>query len=181
MLCSTIFRNLGTILIMTVALGAHAQGSFTELFGGPLAHEGIGLVESPSGWNVGVSFYSGNAEGHKAALAQRNANGQAGQQITLDIPGRVFLQAMAPGSGGGSFICGSILPSGSAHQGLLLRLDPTGDLLWQRTLPSTVGIQFLGLTSLGDGSVAVCGMVQGTQNHDVVVAAHCRLGEGRAE
>lgn len=163
-------RTFVAIGVMALAVEAHAQGSFTELFGGTLAHDGIGVVESPSGWNVGVRAYSGVPEGHKVILALRNLSGHALQESTLDLPGRAFLQAMAPAQNGGSYLCGSLLPSGGAHQGLLLRLDQNGTLLWQRTLPSTVGIQFLALTTLGDGSVVVCGMAQGAQGHDVAVA-----------
>lgn len=169
-------RTFVTIVVMALAVEAHTQGSFTELFGGPLAHDGIGVVECPSGWKVGVRAYSGVTEGHKALLARRNSAGQAVQETTLDLPGRAFIQAMAPAQGGGSYICGSLLPSGGAHQGLLLRLTPSGSLLWQRTLPSTIGIQFLALTTLGDGSVAVCGMAEGAQGHDVAVARYASDG-----
>ncbi len=83
---------------------------------------------------------------------------------------------MAPASGGGSYVCGSVLPSGGAHQGLLISLDPNGSLLWQRTLPSTVGVQFLALTTLANGSVALCGMAEGAQGHDVAVARYSSDG-----
>lgn len=154
----------------------HSQTSFTEVFGGPLAHEGIGLVQGPAGWNVGVRAYAGPGSGHEALIEQRSTDGAPVAQATLDLQGRVFLQAMAPSADEGSYLCGSMLPEGGAHQGLLIRLDAANNLLWQRTLPNVSGVQFLALTILNDGSIALCGMAEGVEDHDVVVARYSSDG-----
>ncbi len=176
-------RRIGDTGILLFAVGlslapkANGQSGFTQEFGGPLAHEAIGLVQGTDGWNVAVRAYRGSEEGYQGILFRRTSNGLALQQSTLELPQNAFLQAMAPDQSGGSYICGSILPAGGVHQGLVARLDEEGALLWLRLLPGESAQQFLGLAVLSDGGVTLCGMTSGSQGHDVLLARYSSDGE----
>lgn len=166
-----------SLVWLVMASTGYGQSGFTQQFGGPLAHDAMGLVSRTGGWNVAVRAYGGTEERHQGAIHRRTSTGLPEQQSTLDLPENCFVQAMAPGPSGGSYICGSVLPPGGEHQALVARLDSDGTLLWQRLLPGTIPQQFLGLTLLADGGVALCGMVSGTQGHDVLVARYSNDGQ----
>lgn len=172
-------RAIGSMLLVVMCAMAsmvHGQGAFTERFGGPLAHEGIGLVERASGWNVLTRAYGGRGVGHQGIVFRRTTQGTADSDLVLDLPENSFIQAMAPDASGGSYIGGSTLPSGGRHRALVARLDADGTLLWTSLLPGIVSQQFLGLTTLSDGGVALCGMASGDQGHDVLVARYSNIG-----
>jgi len=162
---------------LAIASMSYGQGAFTQQFGGPLAHDAIGLVERTGGWNVAVRAYGGTGERHQGLVFRRSTTGLPQQQSTLPLPQNTFLQAMSPGPAGSSYICGSVLPPGGRHQAMVARLDADGALLWQRLLPGDNAQQFLGLAPLADGGVALCGMVSGTQGHDVLVARYASDGQ----
>lgn len=166
-----------SVIWLALASAGYGQSGFTQQFGGPLAHDAIGLVERSSGWNVAVRAYSGAQERHQGITFLRSTTGLPQQQSTLALPQNAFLQAMAPGPAGGSYICGSVLPPGRKHQALVARLDADGALLWQRLLPGEIAQQFLGLALLTDGGVALCGQVSGPQGHDVLVARYSSDGQ----
>lgn len=171
--------HLGQLLFIALVSASSVgfgQSGFTQLFGDQLAHDGIGVVPTPTGWDVAVRAYGGVGIGYRTTVFRRTASGLEDEQVIWDLPTNTFVHAMAP-VGNGSYICGSTLPPGRGHKALVARMDEQGDLLWFRELPGQGSQQFLGLTGLSDGGVALCGMVATNQGHDVLVARYSDNGD----
>jgi outer membrane protein assembly factor BamB len=166
-LCRIVF-----VLIVNSAAVANALGqSFTQLIGGPLSHDAVGLIPQGGGWSVATRVFRGPSEGHRPVLIDCSTAGAVIAQNTLAIPGTVFLQAMTPANTSGSWICGSVMPEGGGrHRALVARLNASGQLQSYTAPNSVTDQQFLGIAALPDGGTVACGMVAGATGHDIVVA-----------
>jgi len=164
-------RPLCTLVVASAtALGVHGQ-SFTQLIGGPLAHDAVGLVPQGSGWSLATRVYRGPAERFRPVVIDHSASGSVLAQNILAIPGTVFLQAMTPASTTGSWICGSVMPEGGGrHSALVARLNASGQLETFTAPAGTTDQQFLGITAMPDGGAVACGMVDGAAGHDILLA-----------
>ena len=165
------YRSLCVLTLTSTAVGVSQGQSFTQLIGGPLAHDAVGLVPRGSGWTLATRVFRGDLESYRPVVTECSAAGTVLSQITLSIPGTVFLQAMIPASTSGSWICGSVMPEGGGrHRALVARLDPSGQLQSFTAPNSATDQQFLGISALPDGGAVACGMVASTTGHDILLA-----------
>lgn len=168
---NTLCRTVGALVVaIATAVGVHGQ-SFTQLIGGPLAHDAVGLVPQGSGWSVAARVYRGANERFRPVVIDHSSAGTVLSQNTLAIPGTVFLQAMTPASTTGSWVCGSVMPEGGGrHRALVARLSASGQLQSYTAPASTNDQQFLGIAAMPDGGAVACGMVAGGAGHDILLA-----------
>lgn len=159
------------VAVMTLSAPVLAQSSFTQLIGGPLGHDGIGLVQHGSGWLVGGRVHQAQGQRFAPVLFDCSSSGAVLGTNALPIPGTVFLQAMVPVATSGSWVCGSLFPEGGgSHRALVAKLSNSGTLLSYTATASSTDQQFLGIAALPDGGVVACGVVAGANGHDILLA-----------
>lgn len=170
------FRYALVIFLAAPMVGV-SQSSFTERFGGPLAHDGVGLVPYGNGWSVITRAYDGASEGHGILLMHRSASGGPVGENAIALDGRAFAQAAAAVANGGSFVCGSSLLPGGSHRAALARTNEQGQTLWTWSLPDTATTQFLGVAAMPDGGAVACGIAKVDNANAVLVARFGSSGD----
>lgn len=155
---------------LVLCVQGQAQPGFTRLLGGPLAHEGIGVLRHGNGWIVGARAYHGADAGYRPLFLYRTADGSPSGSMEPSLPGSVFLHAMTPAADGGGFACGSVLRPGGRHEALVVSLAQDGAVRWQQVLAGAEGRRFLGITAMPDGGAVACGVAANPQGSEVLMA-----------
>lgn len=162
-------------MAMTAMCPSFGQ-SFTITSGGAFAQDGIGVLATAEGHTVVGQAFTGNE--HRPLLWSFDASGSFLEAHDVDMPGRIFIQAMAPIPGGGAYCVGSvILPGGHEHDGLLMRITPGNAVAWLHH-PNVPGDQhYLGVATMPDGGTVVCGVSNTGTGKDVLLKRFGPAGE----
>ncbi|MEO8590529.1 MAG: hypothetical protein ABI432_14225 [Flavobacteriales bacterium] len=148
------------------SLVAHAQ-SFTQQYGGRLSQDGVGIALRGGQYLIATTVFDSTTVQHRGKLLITGSDGQQVSWNELPIAGAVFLHAAEPSSDGGVFLAGSVIvPGGSTHDGLLVKLDATGALQWVAQPERTGDEQYFDIASLPDGGAVVCGVENTGAGHD---------------
>ncbi len=146
------------------------QNSFIAVHGGMNAQDGVGMVPSGNGWLVAARVFDGDEKRYRPMLLRTGPNGQLIEWTGLPMDGVVFLQAMAAGPAGTSFIAGhSFAPGRTTHDGVLIKLDAQDNVSWA-VRPSLAGDQqYHAVAALPDGGAVACGMAVSGGTQEVLV------------
>ncbi len=152
--------------------------SFTQTIGGASAQDGIGAMPTQTGYLAGVRDHDPQLGKHVGRSYRLSGAGSLQSSVDLPLNGSVFLQGMATASNGVAFQFGSLLPLwGDQHQGLVLKFNEQGEVIWTALDSLTEGVQYLGATGMQDGGVVVCGVIEGTTGHDAMISRYGSNGE----
>jgi outer membrane protein assembly factor BamB len=167
-----LLHAIGTLLFTSaITVYTHAQPGIVSTFGGPAAQDGIGAVAQTDGFLIAARAFDPTSAAHVVQLYKRTLSGQALSTITLPIEGAVFPQALAPAADEGALLAGSVIrPGESTHDGLLIRLDAAGTVLWTLILERPGDQIYLGVSATPDGGAIVCGVNEQGAGHDALLA-----------
>ena len=173
----SLISALFVLLLVALSNALSAQGSFTTLWGGPLAHRGIGVVTANGNWLAAITEYRGAEQRHGPRLATFDQQGVLLQSTALDLGNNVFLQAMLNGAQGHYLVGSRIDVESNLQQGLVARLNSDLSLAWLSTLELEWSNQLLSAALLPDGGLVVCGSVADEGGKDALVARISPTGQ----
>jgi len=168
------------ILLFVTYFSAHISWaqSFTQTIGGASAQDGIGSMPTQTGYLAGVRDHDPQLGRHVGRSYRLSGTGSLQSSVDLPLNGSVFLQGMATASNGVAFQFGSVLPLwGDQHQGLVVKFNEQGDVVWTALDSLSESVQYFGATGVQDDGVVVCGVVEGTTGHDAVISRYGSNGE----
>ncbi|WKZ67447.1 MAG: hypothetical protein QY325_05860 [Flavobacteriales bacterium] len=152
---------------------AAGQG-FVNTFGGPKAEDGVGIVQEGAGFAIATRRHTASEPAFTGELLRIAANGSAlSWEPIAGLDGIVFLQGMAPATGGGAFLAGSrFAPDSSQHDGLVVKLLADGGTDWIAHPTAPGDQQYLCVSGLPDGGAIAAGVRSIGSGHDAWV---CRF------
>lgn len=173
----SLISTLTVLLLIACTSTLLAQSGFTTLWGGPLAHRGVGVVTTNGNWLTAITEYRGTALRHGARLASFNQQGGLVQSTALDLGSNIFLQAILNGNTGHYLIGSRMTPDNNRQQGLVVKLNADLTLAWTSTLDLEWSNQLLGAALLPDGGLVVCGSIADDTGKDALVARISPTGQ----
>lgn len=147
-----------------------AAQSFVNDYGGSLAQDGVGVVQTPGGFAVAVRDVVGPEQQHRAWILRTSGGGMTQSWSPMDeLQGNVFLQSMARSSSDEMFAAGSTIPTGaSEHEAFVVKYDPDGNVAWVASGPSSA--QYFDVAPMPDGGAVACGVHVLQNGHDRLVS-----------
>lgn len=145
--------------------------SFVNSYGGALAQDGVGVVQTPNGFVVGVRDFAEAPSHHFAQVLLTSNGGSIQSWDSIDeLNGKVFPQAIANAPADALFLAGSSIATGAeTHDAFLLKRDANGTIAWI-TQPMIAGDeQYFALEPLPDGGAIACGVREAGTGHDAWV------------
>lgn len=135
-------------------------------------------MPTQTGYLAGVRDHDPQLGRHVGRSYRLSGTGSLQSSVDLPLNGSVFLQGMATASNGVAFQFGSVLPLwGDQHQGLVVKFNEQGDVVWTALDSLSESVQYFGATGVQDDGVVVCGVVEGTTGHDAVISRYGSNGE----
>ena len=161
---------LSTYLSTILPVLVPAQ-SFVNSFGGPLAQDGVGVVQTLNGFAVGVRDFSEGPSRHFAQLLLTSNGGSIQSWDAIDeLSGSVFPQAIANAAEDAVFLAGSsIAPGAETHDAFVLKRNSNGTIAWITQPAITGDEQYFALEPLPDGGAVACGVRAVGAGHDAWV------------
>ncbi len=146
--------------------------SFVNSFGGPLAQDGVGVVQTQDGFAIGVRDYSEGPSRHYAQLLLTSNGGSIQSWDAIEeLTGNVFPQAIANAPGDAVFLAGSsIAPGAETHDAFVLKRNANGTIAWIAQPDIAGDEQYFALEPLPDGGAVACGVRALAAGHDAWVS-----------
>jgi hypothetical protein len=160
---------MGAAAALTL-LHAKSQG-FVNTYGAAGADDGIGVVQTGSGFAFGLRQFQPTAQRHLAAVLHTSPGGADFELDPLDeLLGAVFTQAITNAADGALFLAGSAISADSStHDGFLLKRLTDGSIAWVAQPYLHGDEQYLALVALPDGGAIAAGVRVAANDHDVWV------------
>ncbi len=149
---------------------SRAQPAFTNTFGGDLSENGVDVEAVGSQFRVLAEVFA-QPGGHHGELWTFSSSGMQSGSLAVGPSTSTFMQGMAAGPSGSLFLCGStIQPDSSTHEGLLIKLDASDNVVFAHVGSAAGDQQFLDVAPLPDGGAIVCGIDNSGGMNDALIA-----------
>jgi hypothetical protein len=140
----------------------HARCTWERTFGGPLQEKAYDIAAMPEDGVVLVG--NRRAQGvfsHNAWILRLNRAGNLIWERTFGGRNSDQVYAVAPSGDGGVVIAGHTRSKGAGKSDIwVFRLDPDGDLVWERTLGGARDDRARGITAEANGGFVIAGFTQ---------------------